>query len=97
MCEISVSIERVSAIDYSELVFVNELTSLSQSARLASRNWMVALSFSKSIWFLTVASFGTLTLFMNISTRNIAVLHKRFAFTLYQIFMKQCKFGYRGG
>ncbi len=79
LCYISRTLDRLRAVSFSSPIFVDELTFMSLSPKLLSRDWLVFAPFNLVVWLCNLSS-GLL-----ITVVAYGTLHSRFASDRYGI------------
>ena len=97
ICDISRTLERLKVVDYSYPIYVDELTFMSRSPGLRSRDWMVFSPFNWVVWLCNMCSWVILGSVFYLALRFNKKLISRvpsgfsIAIKLYAIYMGQCK------
>lgn len=97
LCFISRSLARLRVVAFSAPLYVDELTFMSRSPNLRTRDWLVFSPFNSTVWTCNVLSLAILVLVfygtLRVKWKN--VVQKPSGFTifieLFSIYMGQCK------
>ena len=91
ICDISQTYERAQYIDYTQYIYMNSLSFISQSPGMSGKNWIIANAFPASIWICIFVSFLFLSFILVIFSNNRLQEYGSFVLTLYRVLVQQCK------
>lgn len=92
LCDISVSEERSTVVDFSRFIYQNELTFITHCPGLIQDVWIIGKPLENSIWFCIANTILILSCILILMSHSKITFYGKYILILHQIATRQCRY-----